>query len=371
MPGMDGRGPAQREPELRRGGTVMLTRESSSEGFTMSARKILVAGGAGYIGSHTVRALRAAGFAPIVLDNFSSGSRAAVPTEVPVVQADLGDPAAIRAALREWRPEAVVHFAAYIEAGESMKDPGRFYGNNVVNTWHLLEAMRATGVNRLVFSSTAGVYGQPDRVPIPETAPQRPVNTYGETKRMVEAMLRDYDRSYGLRSIALRYFNACGADPAGDIGEAHPNKTHLIELALLATLGQRSEVAVFGTDYPTPDGTAVRDYIHVVDLARAHVLALDALDAGHASTAYNVGLGRGFSVKQVLDAVQRVTGLPLPCRLAPRREGDPAELVADPARIRAELGWVATYTDLDAILATAWRWHRTHPHDFADVPPAS
>ncbi len=333
----------------------------------MSERRILVAGGAGYIGSHTVRALQRSGFTPIVLDDFSSGSRAAVPLEVPIVQASLADPAAIRAALQTWQPEAVVHFAAYIEAGESVKDPARFYGNNVVNTWNLLEAMRATGVGCLVFSSSAGVYGQPERVPIPETARLCPVNPYGETKRIVEAMLRDYDRAYGLRSIALRYFNACGADPAGDIGEAHPNKTHLIELALLATLGQRSEVAVFGTDYPTDDGTAVRDYIHVVDLARAHVLALDALANGHATTAYNVGLGRGFSVKQVLDAVQRVTGLPLPSRLAPRREGDPAELVADPTRIREELGWLPSYTDLDAILATAWRWHRTHPHDFMGI----
>jgi UDP-glucose 4-epimerase len=334
----------------------------------MTLRTILVTGGAGYIGSHTVRALRAAGYFPVVFDDFSSGSRHAVPPGVPIVAADLADSTAIRTALETWRPESVVHFAAFIEAGESVKDPARFYANNVVNTWRLLQEMVACEVSRLVFSSSAGVYGQPERVPIPEEAPQRPVNPYGETKRIVEGMLRDYDRAYHLRSISLRYFNACGADPAGDIGEAHPNKTHLIELALLTALGLRSEVAVFGTDYPTPDGTAVRDYIHVVDLARAHLLALDALAHGQPTTAYNVGLGRGFSVQQVLDAVERVTGRPLPRRIAPRRPGDPAELVADPTRIRAELGWLPTYVDLDTILRTAWQWHRTHPHDFQDVP---
>lgn len=336
----------------------------------MGERTILVAGGAGYIGSHTVRALLAERFEPVVLDNLSSGWLQAVPRDVPVVTADLADREAVRATLALYRPAAVIHFAAFIEAGESMTDPARFWANNVQNTWNLLEEMRAAGVLRLVFSSSAGVYGQPERVPIPEDAPQRPVNTYGMTKHVVETMLRDYDRAYGLRSIALRYFNACGADPAGDIGEAHPNKTHLIELALLAALGLRPEVAVFGTDYPTPDGTAVRDYIHVVDLASAHLLALDALQHDHPSTAYNVGLGRGFSVQQVLDAVERVTGRPLPRRIAARRAGDPAELVADSAKIQAELGWRPQYTDLDAILETAWRWHRTHPREFADVPVA-
>jgi UDP-glucose 4-epimerase len=331
----------------------------------MGKGTVLVTGGAGYIGSHTVRVLARSGFAPVVFDNLSSGWRQALAPEVPLVVADLSDRAALRQAIAQYRPDAVIHFAAFIEAGESMREPARFWDNNVRNTWNLLEELRAAGVGRIVFSSSAGVYGQPDVVPIAEDAPQHPVNTYGLTKHVVEAMLRDYDRAYGLRSIALRYFNACGADPAGDIGEAHPAKTHLVELTMLAALGLRPEIAVFGTDYPTPDGTAVRDYVHVLDLARAHVLALTALAQGAATTAYNVGLGRGFSVQQVIDAVERVAGRPVPRRLAERREGDPAELVADAGRIRQELGWQAEFTDLDAILATAWRWHSGHPAGFA------
>jgi UDP-glucose 4-epimerase len=331
---------------------------------------ILVTGGAGYIGSHTLRHLLAAGHEPVVLDDFSAGHRAAVPAGVPIVDADTADSAAVSKALADHRPGAVIHFAGSIEAGESMTDPRRFYDNNLVAGLALLDALvDAAGDGApvpVVFSSSAAVYGDPAHVPIAEDAPTVPTNVYGETKLAFEHALAAYDRAYGLRSVALRYFNACGAAADGSIGADHRMKTHLMTLAMLTALGQRDAVQVLGTDYPTPDGTGIRDYIHVDDLAAAHVVAIDALFRGAGSVAYNVGVGRGFSVQEVLDAVDRVVGRPVPRRLAPRRSGDSARLVADSTRIQAALGWAPEYTDLDGIVETAWRWHSTHPHGYGD-----
>jgi len=332
--------------------------------------RILVTGGAGYIGSHTLRHLLAAGHEPVVLDDFSAGHRAALPEGVPVIESSTADSAIVAKAMADYRPVAVVHFAGSIEAGESMTDPRRFYANNFTAGLALLDAVVDAagdgGPVPVVFSSTAAVYGDPVEVPIAETAATAPTNVYGETKLAFERALAAYDRAYGLRYIALRYFNACGAAADASIGPDHRMKTHLMTIAMLAALGQRDAVLVMGTDYPTPDGTGIRDYIHVDDLAAAHVLAIDALASGAQSTAYNVGVGRGFSVQEVLDAVDRVVGRAVPRRVAPRRAGDPAHLVADSTRIQAELGWRPQYTDLDAIVATAWRWHSSHPHGYGD-----
>jgi UDP-glucose 4-epimerase len=331
---------------------------------------ILVTGGAGYIGSHTLRHLLAAGYEPVVVDDFSAGHRAAVPEGVPVVEASTADHAVVAKVVADYAPSAVVHFAGSIEAGESMTDPRRFYANNVVAGLALLDALvDAAGDGPtvpVVFSSSAAVYGDPPEVPVAEGAPTAPTNVYGETKLAFEHALTAYDRAYGMRFIALRYFNACGAAADGSIGADHRMKTHLMTLAMLAALGQRDAVQVMGTDYPTPDGTGIRDYIHVDDLASAHVLAIAALVQGAPSTAYNVGVGRGFSVQEVLDAVDRVVGRAVPRQFGPRRAGDPARLVADSTRIRAALGWAPRYTDLDAIVATAWRWHSSHPDGYGD-----
>lgn len=332
--------------------------------------RILVTGGAGYIGSHTLRHLLSAGHDVVVLDDLSAGHRAAVPDGVPLVVASTADRPAVAAAVADHRPDAVIHFAGSIEAGESMTDPRRFYANNVVGALGLVDALvdAAEGGQPVpvVFSSSAAVYGEPGVVPIAEHAPTDPTNVYGETKLAFERVLAAYDRAYGLRSVCLRYFNACGARADGSIGADHRLKTHLVTLALLAALGQRDAVDVMGTDYPTPDGTCIRDYVHVDDLAEAHVLALGALFDGAPSTAYNVGVGRGFSVQEVLDSVDRVVGRPVTRKLASRRAGDPARLVADSAKIRRQLGWRPVYSDLDAIVATAWTWHSTHPHGYGD-----
>jgi UDP-glucose 4-epimerase len=332
--------------------------------------RILVTGGAGYIGSHTLRHLLAAGHEPMVLDDLSAGHRAAVPDTVPLIEATTADQAAVAKALADHRPDAVIHFAGSIEAGESMTDPRRFYANNLVAGLALLDALvEDADTGRpvpVVFSSSAAVYGDPERVPIDEDAPKAPTNVYGETKLAFERVLAAYGRAYGMRSISLRYFNACGAAADGSIGADHRMKTHLLTLAMLTALGQRDAVVVMGTDYETPDGTGIRDYVHVDDLASAHVLALGALFDGAASAAYNVGVGRGFSVQEVLDAVDRVVGRPIARRLGPRRAGDPARLVADSTRMQANLGWRPSYTDLDAIVATAWRWHSAHPGGYAD-----
>ncbi|KQR15665.1 UDP-glucose 4-epimerase GalE [Deinococcus sp. Leaf326] len=327
--------------------------------------KLLVVGGAGYIGSHTVRQLRAAGHEAVVLDNLSSGHAEALPEDVTLVQADLLDPEAVKAALNAHQPDAVIHFAALIEVGESMRAPGRYYRNNVVGSLNLLQAIVETRKIPLVFSSTAAVYGTTDAVPIPEDAEMQPESVYGDTKLMTERMIHAFHVAHGLPYTVLRYFNVCGASPSGDIGEAHPSQTHLIELACMTALGQREKMMIFGDDYPTPDGTCVRDYVHVQDLADAHVLAVEALHKGqHAAATYNVGLGHGFSVREVLDAVDRVVGTPLTRELAPRRAGDPPRLVADASRIVADLGFAPQFTDLDEIVQTAWDWHKGHPHGF-------
>jgi UDP-glucose 4-epimerase len=325
---------------------------------------IFVTGGAGYIGSHTVLAMIDAGFDVVVYDNLSSGHRAALPDGVPLVEGDLSDPVALDDALRTFSPAAVVHFAGSIEAGESMSDPRRFYRNNLVASLNLADALVEHGSIPLVFSSTAAVYGDPVQLPVGEDAPKIPTNVYGESKLAFESVLAAYDRAYGLRSVSLRYFNACGAHPDGHIGADHRSKTHLLTLAMLAGLGQRDHIDVFGTDWPTPDGTCIRDYIHVCDLAAAHILALRALADGAPSRAYNVGVGKGFSVKEMLDGVDRVVGRRVPRVITPRRLGDPSSLVADSTRIRSELGWSPRYTELDAMIETAWRWHRTHPNGF-------
>jgi len=332
--------------------------------------RILVTGGAGYIGSHTVRRLIAADHEVVVLDDLSAGHRAALPSGVALIEASTGDREAVSAALRDHEPDAVIHFAGSIEAGESMTEPRRFYANNVTNALCLLDAVveaagEAAGIP-VVFSSSAAVYGEPEQVPVSEDAPRQPTNVYGDTKLIFERALAAYGEAYGLRSVSLRYFNACGAAADGTIGADHRHKTHLMTIAMLTALGQRPAVQVMGTDYPTPDGTCIRDYIHVDDLASAHVLALGALADGAATTAYNVGVGQGFSVQEVLDAADRVVGRPIPRQLGPRRPGDPARLVADSTKIRRELGWRPHYAGLDEMIATAWRWHSLHPHGFAD-----
>ncbi|GAC1319072.1 MAG: UDP-glucose 4-epimerase GalE [Acidimicrobiales bacterium] len=328
--------------------------------------RILVTGGAGYIGSHTIRHLLEAELEVVVLDDLSAGHRAAVPGDVPLVVANTADRAAVGAVLAEYRPDAVIHFAGSIEAGESMTDPRRFYANNVIGALGLVDALVDWRPVPLVFSSTAAVYGEPDRVPIDEQVTKAPTNVYGETKLAFERVLAAYDRAYGLRSVCLRYFNACGARADTSIGPDHRMKTHLLTMAMLAALGQRDAVHVLGTDYPTPDGTGIRDYIHVDDLASAHVLALRSLFDGAPSTAYNVGVGRGFSVQEVLDSADRVVGRPIPRVIGPRRVGDPARLVADSTKISNALGWRPRYTELDAIVETAWRWHSTHPDGYGD-----
>jgi len=318
--------------------------------------KVLVAGGAGYIGSHTVRALQAAGHATRIFDNFSTGHRDLVLGDC--VEGDLADPVAVRSALDAFHPDAVMHFSANCYVGESVADPAKYYRNNVANTLNLLEAMRATGVPRFVFSSSAATYGDPVRTPMDETHPQAPVNPYGWTKLMVEVVLRDFAAAYGLRSAALRYFNAAGASADARLGERHRPETHLIPLAIAAALGAAPPLKVFGDDYPTPDGTCVRDYIHVEDLADAHIRALAALDRAPGFLAFNLGIGRGFTVREVIAAVGRVGGRPVPHVVAPRRAGDPPSLVADAAKARQVLGWTPRYAELDAIVETAWRWHR-------------
>ena len=319
--------------------------------------KVLVAGGAGYIGAHACKALAQAGFEPIVVDDLSSGHAEAVRWG-PLVQFDLSDHAALPRVIADSGAGAVMHFAAFLNVGESVQMPAKYYANNVVNTLALLDAMRETGLTSIVFSSSAATYGTPERMPMPEDHPQRPINPYGETKLAVERAMHWYGQAYGLRWAALRYFNAAGADPEGEIGEAHDPEFHLIPLVLEAGLGKRPPVKVFGTDYPTPDGTAVRDYVHVTDLADAHVRALKHLLDGGDSIAANLGTGHGYSVRQVLDAAGAALGSPVPFEDAPRRAGDPPELVADPSLAMKTLGWSPALSDLQSILETAAAWHR-------------
>lgn len=319
---------------------------------------VMVTGGAGYIGSAVARVLEREGHAVAVLDSLVTGHRAAVRPQVPFFHVDTRDTAAVRAALEAHRADAVVHLAAISQVGTSVKEPRAYFDNNVVGALSLLDAMLDVGVRDIVFSSTAAVYGEPDHCPILENAPTRPVSPYGETKRMIEQVLHRYGVAYGLRHTSLRYFNAAGALP--DAGEDHRPETHLIPRLLQLAQGRGEPVTVFGTDYPTRDGTCVRDYIHVGDLARAHVLALGALSAE--GRVYNLGCGGGFTVNEVLTAARKVTGHPIPVAIGPRREGDPAELVASSARIGAELGWAPEYPEIEDILASAWDWMQRHPH---------
>jgi UDP-glucose 4-epimerase len=322
---------------------------------------LLVTGGAGYIGSVVTAELLAAGHTVLVYDNLSRGKRAAIPPGAEFVQGDVEDRPLLANALKRSASEAVLHFAAFIEAGESMKVPECYFRNNTAAALSLLETMLETGVKKLIFSSTAAVYGNPVNVPIQESEPLCPTNAYGESKLLVERMLEWMNRIHGLKYASLRYFNAAGAAPGR--GEAHNPESHLIPQVLKVALGQRQDIAIFGTDYPTPDGTCVRDYVHVLDLASAHVSALHAL-AHRDRLIYNLGSGHGFSVRQVVETSRKVTGHPIPAVESPRRPGDPAFLVASSAKIQSELGWNPKYHDLERIIATAWDWHRTHPHGY-------
>lgn len=323
---------------------------------------IFVAGGAGYIGSITAAELLRAGHAVTVYDNLARGHRAAVPEGATLLVGDTGDAVALREALATARFDAAIHFAAFIEAGESMRNPGAFFANNVANTITLINALLDAGVERLVFSSSAGVYGEPERIPIAEEHPVRPVNVYGETKALVERMLRWYGEQRGLRWVALRYFNAAGA--TAERGEDHDPETHLIPLVLEAAAGRRPAVQIFGGDYPTRDGTCVRDYVHVLDLAQAHLLAVEQCDRG--GGVFNLGNGAGFSNMEVVETARRVTGVPIPVEIVARRPGDPAALVASSAKARSVLGWRPRYPTLEAIIDSAWRWRCAHPDGYHD-----
>jgi UDP-glucose-4-epimerase GalE len=325
---------------------------------------ILVTGGAGYIGSHAVKLLRSRGETVIVYDNFSQGHRQAAAHASAIVEGDVHDTARLVSALKTHAVDAVMHFAASLSVGDSVKDPVGYYRNNVVGALSVLEAMVSTGVTHLVFSSTCAIFGLPETTPIHENLPKRPINTYGETKLAIEHALPHYEKAYGLRAMALRYFNAAGADPDGELGEDHDPEIHVIPRALDAAMG-RGSFHVFGDDYPTPDGTCLRDYIHVNDLASAHALAVDALRSGAGSNAYNLGNGRPTSVREVIKSVERVTGRSVPFQLGPRREGDPAVLFASSDRIKRDLGWRPQYEDVDLIVETAWKWREAHPRGYA------
>ncbi len=321
-------------------------------------------GGAGYIGSHAAKALKLAGYRVVVYDNLDAGHRGALRFG-DFVEGDISDVAAVRDAIRRYEIFGVMHFAAFLDVGESVRDPARYYRNNVGGALAVLEAMAAESVKYLVFSSTCATYGEPIETPIAETHPQQPINSYGETKLAVERALPHFERAHGLHSVALRYFNAAGADPDGEIGEDHSPEIHVIPRAILAATGGPG-LTVFGDDYPTPDGTCLRDYIHVTDLGEAHVRALESIVETGKSTAYNLGTGHPHSVRDVIDTVERVTGRRVPRTLGPRRPGDPAVLYAAPQKAHAELHWTPRLGDLDAIVRTAWEWHRTHPHGYGD-----
>jgi len=319
---------------------------------------VLVTGGAGYIGSHTAKYLATVGWRPIVLDNLKRGHRESLKFG-PFIQADVGDPAALKKAFQEYSIDAVLHFAAFAYVGESMRAPELYFRNNVVGTLNLLDAMLAGSVRTIVFSSTCATYGDARQIPISEDHVQQPVNPYGESKYMVERLLHWYGSIYGLRWAALRYFNAAGADPDGELGENHDPETHLIPLAIAAAAGRKPALEIYGTDYETPDGTAIRDYLHVMDLAEAHVAALRYLDAGGLSTAFNLGTGRGHSVREVVAMVERVSGRPVPAKEVARRSGDPPALVADARKAATVMGWVPRHSNLENIVQTAWNWHIT------------
>jgi UDP-glucose 4-epimerase len=316
---------------------------------------VLVIGGAGYIGSHMVKLLLDGGHSVVILDDFSTGHRDAVVGGT-VIDGDLGERAVLDRVFSSHRFNGVIHFASFIQVGESVEKPDAYYRNNFANTLNLVEAMGGHGASNLIFSSSAAVFGEPEYIPIDERHPRNPINPYGMSKLMVERMLADIDHAYGLKSVSLRYFNAAGADPGGLLGERHDPETHLIPLVLQAASGRRQIVKVFGRDYDTADGTCIRDYVHVVDLCEAHLLALAYLERGGKTDAFNLGNGNGFSVQEVIDTAQRVTGRPIVAEDAPRRPGDPARLVAECSRARAVLGWTPRYASLERIVEDAWRW---------------
>lgn len=323
---------------------------------------VLVVGGAGYIGSHAVARLISEGHRVVVFDNLSRGHCQSVPQDT-FVEGELTDSALVEKTLRDNDIDVVMHFAAFAEVGESVRKPAIYYQNNVVATLSLLEAMRRADVKKIVFSSTTATYGQPEKMPIAETTPQNPINPYGFTKLVIERALADYAHAYGFGYAALRYFNAAGAHPGGEIGEHHDPESHLIPIVLQVALGQRESITIFGDDYPTPDGTCIRDYIHVEDLADAHLRALERLQSGE-GICVNLGTGKGVSVREIVDACREVTGHPIPVVMGERRPGDPAELVADATLAEKVLDWKAKYTDVREVVATAWRWHQSHPRGY-------
>jgi UDP-glucose-4-epimerase GalE len=329
-----------------------------------NGRSVLVTGGAGYIGSHAAKALQRAGYRVVVYDNLVAGHRGAVQYGELVI-GDITDGTALRAAMAQHEISAVMHFAAFLDVGESVRQPVKYYRNNVVGAVTVLEAMAAAAIDSFVFSSTCATYGEPMETPIVETHPQNPINSYGESKLAIERALPHFERAYGIHSIALRYFNASGADPDGEIGEDHSPEIHVIPRAIEAATGGPG-LTVFGDDYPTPDGTCLRDYIHVSDLAEAHVKALETIAETNKSGAYNLGTGHPHSVREVIETVSRVTGREVPWTLGPRRPGDPAVLYASAQKAHAELHWTPKYPELETIVRTAWDWHRTHPHGYGN-----
>ena len=326
--------------------------------------KILVVGGAGYVGSHCVRRLVAAGHDVTVYDNLSAGHAKAIPDGTPLIRAEMADLVTLDGVLADGF-DGVMHFAAHLDVGESVRQPLKYYENNVVNTIHLLKLMERRGIRRFVFSSTCATYGEPDSMPIVEDMPQAPINPYGHTKLVMEWALRDSAVAWNLGACALRYFNACGAAFDGSIGEDHDPEIHLIPIVLQVALGQREKVSIFGTDYPTLDGTCIRDYVHVEDLAEAHLLAMESIEEGRFE-AYNLGTGIGTSVREIIDAARRVTGHEIPTTESERRPGDPPRLYADPSKIKSGLGWEPKYTNITGTIETAWKWHMSHPNGYED-----
>lgn len=324
---------------------------------------VLITGGAGYIGSHTAKLMKSQGLDVVIYDNLISGHRQSV-EGIPLVIGDILNPALLKDTIERYHINSVVHFAAFSQVSESMKDPQKYYLNNVCGTLHLLKAMREMNVNTFIFSSSAAVYGEPQSSPISEDCPLKPASVYGSTKLMIENILRDYSSAYGLKYISLRYFNACGADENGRIGEDHIPETHLIPIIFQVALGSMDHVRVFGGDYPTPDGTCIRDYVHVSDLAHAHLLALEYLKNGGQSSVFNLGNEKGFSVREVIKAAETLLHKNIPSKITFRRIGDPAILIANSEKIRRALGWSPKYTELPEIIATAWKWHSNNPNGF-------
>lgn len=328
---------------------------------------ILVTGGAGYIGSHTVRALLGSrDLTPVVFDNLATGHTESIPDGVSFVKGDIHDIDFVAQTLKEYKIDGVIHFAAYSLVGESMADPAKYYNNNVEGTLHLLMGMKKAGVNKIVFSSTAAVYGEPEKTPIDEDFPHNPTNVYGRTKLVIENMMRDFTDAYGLRYVALRYFNASGAALDGSIGEDHNPESHLIPLILKTAQGVRDHIAIYGTDYPTPDGTCIRDYIHVLDLADAHVLAMRYLLNGGESNYFNLGSEKGFSVREIIETAKKVTGIDFKVTEEERRSGDPAILIASSKKCHDVLGWTPAHSNTKEIISSAWKWHKNHPYGYKD-----